>query len=195
MPYSLRIRLFGRFSVILNERQVDGLDACKLQELLTYLLLHRSTSHAREMLATLLWGESSTAQSKKYLRQALWQLQSALECRHDTSERRILDVEPEWVSLNRDGDVWIDLEVFENAFGRAREIAGQHLDETVAEALKAAVQLYRGDLLEGCYQDWCVCERERLQSNYLIMLDKLMSYCELKQTYETGLTYGRSVLR
>ena len=37
--------------------------------------------------------------------------------------------------------------------------------------------VYRGDLLEGCYQDWCLFERERLQNAYLAMLDKLMVRC------------------
>ncbi len=195
MSHHLDVRLFGRFSVFLNERPINGLDACKLQELLSYLLVHRDASHARETLASLLWGDSSTAQSKKYLRQALWQLQSALESRDEKSRRRAFKVEPDWISVNKDAEIWLDLEVFETAFARTREVAGQHLDETSAEALEAAVQLYQGDLLEGWYQDWCVCERERLQTNYLIMLDKLMSYCEVKQRYETGLTYGLTVLR
>ena len=37
----------------------------------------------RESLAALLWGENPTAQSKKYLRQALWQLQHALSPQHE----------------------------------------------------------------------------------------------------------------
>lgn len=195
MSHNLHVRLFGRFSVFLNEKPINGLDAHKLQELLSYLLVHRDTSHARETLASLLWGDSTTVQSKKYLRQALWQLQSALESRDENSRRRIFDVDSDWVCLNKDADIWLDLELFERAFARAREIAGQHLDETSAASLEAAVQLYQGDLLEGWYQDWCVCERERLQTNYLIMLDKLMSYCEVKQRFETGLSYALTVLR
>jgi len=195
MSHNLQVRLFGRFSVLLNERPINGLDACKLRELLGYLLVHRHSSHARETLAALLWGDSSTAQSKKYLRQALWQLQSALESRDENSRRRAFNVEPDWISVNKDADIWLDVEVFERAFARTREVAGHHLDETSAAALDAAVQLYQGDLLEGWYQDWCVCERERLQTNYLIMLDKLISYCEVKQKFETGLTYGLTVLR
>jgi hypothetical protein len=38
------------------------------------------------------------------------------------------------------------------------------LNEAQAQLLKDAVNLYCGDLLEGWYQDWCLFERERLQS-------------------------------
>ena len=75
---TLRIRLFGKFQVERDGYAMSGLDALKVQELFCYLLLNRDRPHHREALAGLLWGEYSTSQSKKYLRQALWQLQLAL---------------------------------------------------------------------------------------------------------------------
>ena len=36
------------------------------------------------------------------------------------------------------------------------------MDEDRARSLEDAVSLYQGDLLEGCYEDWCIYERERL---------------------------------
>ncbi len=194
MPH-LKVRLFGKFSVLLNEKPVYGLDACKLQELFSYLLVYRDAPHARETLAALLWGESSTAQSKKYLRQALWQLQSALDSREHGKHDRIFHVEPDWISVDESADIWVDVVVFEQAFARAREVPGKRLDALLARSLEDAVKLYQSDFLAGWYQDWCVCERERLQTNYLIMQDKLMSYCEAHHKYETGLSYGLTVLR
>jgi DNA-binding SARP family transcriptional activator len=194
MP-SLSVRMLGKFSLRRNEEAVRGLDGSKLQELFCYLVIHRNSPHPRESLAALLWGDGSTARSKKYLRKALWQVQSALDYQNCEGQERILQVEPDWVSLNPTAEIWLDVAEFEQAFSEAREVAGQHLDTAVAQALDHAVQLYRGDLLEGFYQDWCLCERERLQSNYLIMLDKMMSYCEAHHKYETGLGYGLQVLR
>jgi DNA-binding SARP family transcriptional activator len=104
-------------------------------------------------------------------------------------------VAADWVSFNPGSDVWVDVAVFEKAFSVAREVAGHHLNASQAQTLDQAIQLYQGDLMEGWYQDWCLCERERLQTNYLIMLDKMMSYCEAHQKYETGLAYGLRVLR
>lgn len=192
----LSVRMFGKFCVQRNEKTVNGLDACKLQELFGYLLIFRDSPHPRESLATLLWGDSSTAQSKKYLRQALWQLQSALVPQGRRGGRfSILSVEPDSVSLHPMAEVWLDVAVFEQAFSLVREVAGQHLEPALAQIVEDAVQLYRGDLLEGWYQDWCLCERERLQSHYLIMLNKLMSYCEAYHKFETGLAHGLRVLR
>jgi len=192
---ALSVRLFGKFCIRRHERILDGLDAHKLQELFGYLLLYRQTPHPRESLAALLWGESPTAQSKKYLRQVLWQLQHVLNPRTDATSEPVLRLEPDWVRLNPRADLWLDVAVFEQAFAQAQGVPSAQLEATAAQALQEAVQLYQGDLLEGWYQDWCLCERERLQNLYLAMLDKLMGYCEAHQEYEIGLAYGARVLR
>lgn len=192
MP-DLHIHLFGKFLVRHDERPAQGFDAYKEQELLSYLLLHRNRPHSRETLAGLLWGDVPTEKSKKYLRQALWHMQAALDAR--TGGGAVLSVEHDWVQLNACDGLWLDVEVFERTFTLVRDRRGADLDAESLASLQAAVQIYRGDLLEGWYQDWCLFERERLQNIYLVMLDKLMCLCEAKREFELGQHYGSLVLR
>jgi DNA-binding SARP family transcriptional activator len=191
---ALRICLFGRFDVRYGEQALTDFTARRMQELFCYLLLHRDRPHPRETLASLLWCDCSTAQSKKRLRQALWQLQSALDACVKCLDEPILLAEFDWVQINPDLDLWLDVTVFEQAYALVREVPGKKLDTQRMEKLQAAVDLYRGDLLEGWYQDWCLYERERLQNICLLMLDKLMGYCEAYGHYETGLAYGTRLL-
>ena len=190
----LRIHLFEKFCVRCNEQVLDGFDARKVQELFCYLLLHRDHSLPRETLASILWPDTTTAQSKKNLRQTLWQLQTALGPQQESLNDRLLLVETEWVQLNSEADIWLDVAVFEQAYNLVQKTPGQELDNSTAQLLQETVQLYQGPLLEGWYQDWCLLERERLQNIYLAMLDKLMSYCEVHHDYETGLLYGMRIM-
>jgi DNA-binding SARP family transcriptional activator len=190
-----KIRLFGKLSVYYNRNQVAGLDSSRVQELLCYLLLHRDRPHPRETLASLLWEASSSSQAKKYLRQALWQLQSTLDRQVGEGKHNLLLIEPDWICLNPNADLWLDVDIFEGAFAMVQGVPGQDMDQEQAEAVNIAIQLYQGDLLEGWYQDWCLYERERLQNMWLAMLDKLMAYCEADRRYEEGLVYGMCVLR
>src|SRR5437667_2755911 len=96
----LCIQLFGKFCVRRDERVLDGFDARKVQELFCYLLLHRDHSLPRETLASLLWPDCTTAQSKKKLRQTLWHLQSALSSQTEAVHDRVLLVESERVRIN-----------------------------------------------------------------------------------------------
>jgi DNA-binding SARP family transcriptional activator len=188
----LSIQLFGKFTIQADGKRLGGFDSSKAQELLAYLLVYRDRPHPRESLADLLWEASSTAQSKKYLRQTLWQIQQSLP---KTDGEPLIHIEPDWIRISPKADYWLDVSKFEKAFAQAHGIPGQQIKVMVAADLDKAVALYRGDLLEGCYTDWCLYERERLQNTWLAMLDKLMSYCEVRHEYEAGLTYGTRVLR
>ena len=72
------VRMLGKFSAAVGGEPLTSLTASKVQELFAYLLIHRDRPQSREVLASLLWGDTETWRAKKYLRQALWQLQSAL---------------------------------------------------------------------------------------------------------------------
>jgi DNA-binding SARP family transcriptional activator len=192
---NLRVFLFGKFDVRHSEESLINLETRKVQELLCYLLLFRNRPHPREALADLLWGDTSTAQSKSYLRKALWQLQNALEVSAEYRQNGILLVDPDWVQLNPAANLWLDVAVLEQAFTLVKGIPGEELDNQTAQNLQSAVELYRGDLLEGWYSDWCLYERERLQYLYLALLDKLMDYCQSHQRYEAGIIYGLNALR
>ena len=192
---TLRVSLFSKLSVRLGDRALENLHSAKAEELFCFLLLRRNLSHPRETLAGMLWGDCPTFQSKKYLRQALWQLQFALNSSLVPAARRVLLVAPDWVRLNEQADLWLDVAAFERACVLAQGAPAQTLDARVVQALEAAVALYRGDLLEGWYQDWCLYERERLQNMFLALLDKLMAICEVREDFEAGLAYGVRILR
>jgi DNA-binding SARP family transcriptional activator len=192
---TIEIRLFGKLGVCCDERPLAGFDAGKVRDLLSYLLLYRDRPHRREALATLLWGSIPAAQSKKYLRQALWQLQAGLEAQREPAAGQVLLVEPEWVHFNPGVELWLDVAIFEQVFARFEGTPGQQLNARECQTLQEAVQLYGGDLLEECYEDWCVYERTRFQTMYLAMLDKLMGYCEAHREYEAGISYGAQILR
>ncbi len=93
----MSIQLFGQFCIRRKEQLLGGFEAHKVQELFCYILLHRQHSLSRESLASLLWADTTTAQSKKRLRQVLWHLQSALGSQNEPVHDRVLLVEPDRV--------------------------------------------------------------------------------------------------
>jgi DNA-binding SARP family transcriptional activator len=178
-----------------GERAMCTLGSPKVQELFAYLLVYRDRPHHREILADALWGDRASSKSRKSLRQSLWRLHCALRHSLGPTANDLLLVEPEWVRLNPQTELWLDVKVFEEAFGSVRGVPGQNVGDECARNLQRAVLLYTGDLLEGWYQDWCVYERERLRQTYLSMLDKLMEFSESRQEYENALLYGVRILR
>ncbi len=188
----IKFRLFGNFQACLSEELATASITGKPEELFCFLLLHRQMMTARESLATLLWGGTSTVQSKKYLRDALWKLQERLALSQE--EPPVLLASAECVYVNPQADVWVDVAEFEAAFSAVAMVRGRQLTPAQAQSLRCATALYRGDLLEGWYQDWCLCERVRFQDMHQKMLHKLMNWCEANGQYEQGLQYGEALL-
>ena len=189
----LKISLFNRLSIEADGHVLPKLETRKPEELLGYLLVHRDAPHTRERLTDILWkGEVTLEQSKGYLRKALWQLQSLLE---QFGAQDMILIEGEWLQINQQFSYWLDIAVFEDSFKNTHGIKGSDLDKEQVQVIQMGAECYKGDLLEGWYQDWCTYERERLQHFYLSMLDKLMDYCEANQKYEDGVLYGDMILR
>src|SRR3712207_4666546 len=168
MP-AFSVRLFGTFRVDRNGSPVDGLDAGRVQEILAYLLLWRGRPHSREQLAELLWPEGASDQPRKQLRQIVWRLRAALSREGDPEW---LIVRPELIQVRPGPELLLDVDVFERAYALARSAPGRPLLPEQVRAVTEAVDLYRGDLLEGWYQDWCLRERDRLQTAHLQMIDR-----------------------
>lgn len=191
----LSIHLFGRFEVRRDDQIVSGPHPHKSQELFAYLLLHRSRPHSREILANMLWSRSTTQQARKYLRHTLWQLQTALDSSDATDSGPVLSVDQDWLGINPEVDVWLDTAELERTYLLVQGVSGREFDTRQSESVQRSLDLYRGDLLEGWYEDWCLFERERLQRLYLALLGKMMVYCEAYGKYELGLECGSRALQ
>lgn len=191
---NLHISLFGQLRIEDESRQLVDIEARRAQELFCYLLLNRQRMHEREQLATLFWCDKSASQSKRYLRQTLWQVQSVLNQWSNPTEH-LLCVEYERIGINPAAHYWLDIASFEAAFAAVEKTPGRELSAQQVELLHSALPLYQGDLLEGWYQDWCIHERERRQNMYLSLLGKLLLYSEAQGDYASGLQCGAQILR
>lgn len=188
------VSLFGKFEIERNGARARGFGRRKVQELLSYLLLFKNRPQARESLSETLWGDQLAACTRKNLRLILWRLRSALDANRIPS-KSVLQIDDDWIQINPLSEFWLDTTEFEKVFNSINGKSLQGLGARDFESMQRAAALYKGDLLEGWYQEWCIFERERFQTMYLMLLDKLVQFCELRQKYDFGITYGMQILR
>jgi len=190
---SVKVSLFGKFNIAYGEKRTS-IRARKVQELLIYLLIFRDNPQPRESLSETLWADQPATISRKNLRQTLWHLQSAFKAFKNSSSLELL-IDDGWIHIRLPTDFWLDTAEFEQVCDLVNPKGARELNAEDLKAMQYAVNLYRGDLLEGWYQDWCIFERERFQMMYLMLLDKLVQYCEVHHEYDAGLSYGWQILR
>ena len=149
----LTLTLLGGFQARLGSGPPVTLPTKKIQAFLAYLALPPGREHSRDKLAALLWGDLSQGHARNSLRQALFALRQAVA----PARPACLRVEGATIALTPEA-VDVDAASFERLVG-ARS----------PEALRQAVDLYRGDLLDGLtlqeppFEEWLMAERERLR--------------------------------
>lgn len=187
------VRLFGSFSIAGENGLTAKFPPGKLQDLFCYLLINRDRELPRELIASTFWANTTTSQSKKYLRTLLWQLRTLLEANFGAAEA--LHVDAFFVRLNPGSHFWLDIAEFECSNKSLVKTPVDCPNGKIVTRMKAAVALYSGELLPGNYCDWCLRERGRYQEMYLALLDKLLAHCEIQYNYDDVRKYGSLLLR
>ena len=183
---TVKLSLLGTIAITQDGEQVSGHVSAKSQALLCYLAV---TGHpySREKLAGLFWGEKPEASAKANLRKSLSSLRQSFG--------HALIITRQTVAFNRDSAYWLDVEAFESALAED-EPASQEL-----QPLRKAVELYRGEFLQGfsvrqalAFEEWVLSERERLRQLAIQALHRLSVACGAQGEYAAGIEYTHRLL-
>lgn len=139
----------------------------KVGALLGYLALHPGLQ-PREQLIEQFWPDMEIEAGRDNLSTSLVALRRQLEP-PGIARGAILIANHSQVGLNS-AALATDVAEFERLVDEA---AGETTAERRANLLTSAIDLYRGDLLPGYYQDWAIREMERLQGRLIEALDRL----------------------
>ncbi len=160
----LTLRLFGGLEVTAGDGQPIDVSAKKARALLAYLATPPRRRHAREHVASILWGDiSADEHARRSLRQTLTVLRKGLPSGVLDSGRQDLGLTATHVDV---------------ADFLAALAAGDR------DALRHAVALYRGDFLEGFsaradgFDEWAASERTRLRALAVAAMERL---CRLER--------------
>src|SRR6266566_3626349 len=152
----LHINLLGDFRVIAGDAPATSLKSPRLQALLAYLLLHREAPQPRQHIAFLFWPDSTEKQAQTNLRKLIVSLRLALP-----DSELYIAVDRRTVQWRSDSPYTLDASEFERALDQLDDPElsrpASDSDNTLPEqirSLRAAVDLYAGDLLPGCYEEW-----------------------------------------
>lgn len=180
MTLSLHIQLLGNFRLIYGDTPLATVNTLRLQSLLAYLVLHRHTPLSRHHLAFLLWPDTPEAQAHTNLRTLLHRLRQALR-----DADHFFQIDPQTVQWRPDAPFTLDVADFEHSLAQASSVP----------TLQQAINLYHGDLLPGCYDDWILPQRERLRQAFSQVLERLVMQLESERDYLAAIRAAQRLLQ
>jgi predicted ATPase/DNA-binding SARP family transcriptional activator len=170
-----------------GERLITRFSTQKTGALLAYLayrLQHGPVS--REVLIELLWPECELDAGRARLSTALSSLRHQLEP-PGVPRGAVMAADRASVRL-KPAAVTTDVTEFEEALQHAERA---HSSIEQEQSLLRALELYRGPLLSGYYEDWIPAEQERLAEQYVHVLRRLMAGAAEAGDLPRALDYGR----
>jgi predicted ATPase/DNA-binding SARP family transcriptional activator/DNA-binding CsgD family transcriptional regulator len=172
----MRIKLLGGFRVWVGPRVIEE-DAWRLRKARSLVkLLALSPGHLlhREQVMELLWPGLEPHAAANNLHHALHVARRTLEPSAPTGGvSSYLHLRGEWLALCPEGELWVDVEAFEEAVADARHAPLE------PEGFRAAIDLYAGELLpQDRYEHWVEERRAQLMELYLSLLLELGALLE-----------------
>jgi ABC-type oligopeptide transport system substrate-binding subunit/DNA-binding SARP family transcriptional activator len=174
---TLQVTLLGPMEIRFDGQQLRKPPTLKSRSLLAYLIMHRDRPQPRECLVDLFWGDRPERKARRSLTTALWHIRRCLP-----DEGLILS-ELNTVQFDPGGELWLDVDEFQAQASR-QDIA----------SLQSAVALYRGDLMDGFYDDWILTERYRLEQLLCGALTRLMTARERMGDHGAALSTAARLL-
>ena len=185
----LSVRLLGPLQVILDGELITGFESDKVRALLAYLMVETERPHRREKLAGLLWPDWPERSARTNLRRALASLRRGIGDHQATPP--FLHISRQTIQFNSASDAWIDVTAFTNL------LEAKGTSQQTIRQLEQAIELYRGDFLEGfsisdspVFEEWTLLNRERLHRLVMEALHRLADCHERRGEYERGLQHA-----
>ena len=180
---SLRIQLLGNFRVLDGDKPIGSVNTPRLQSLLAYLVLHRDAPHLRQHLAFQFWPDSSESQARTNLRKLIFELQHALPY-----AEHFLQADTQTIGWNPNAPLWLDVAELQQ---RLTHLQADPLD---LDGFRQVAELYHGQLLPSCYEDWIAPLRQALHQQVMSALERLITLLENQRAYDTGIYYAQRLL-
>jgi predicted ATPase/DNA-binding SARP family transcriptional activator len=191
MTFLLQIYACGSLQILKDGQPVRGFPSRAAEALLVYLAC-QDRPIGRELLAELLWAERTPQQALTNLRTILAAL------RREVGEALLIN--PQALAFDRSAGHWIDALELERQLAGLKDVvlSSASLQPADASRLRAAIDLYRGDFLEGYtlregrgFMEWAALTRERLQRLVSEALERYVEHCLESGDYSTGGEYAR----
>lgn len=171
MVGTCRIELLGGLKVQILDRQITRFQTQKTGALLAHLAMQPERQLAREMVAETLWPNGEPNAIRNRLNQAVSSLRRQLHP-PEMGSTRVLLANHNQLGLNWD-IVKVDVFEFQHLIRGAQDPLST---AEQVQMLQRAVELYKGELLAGMFEDWCLHDRLHLSELCVEAMDKLIRH-------------------
>ncbi|HEY9284348.1 MAG TPA: BTAD domain-containing putative transcriptional regulator, partial [Pyrinomonadaceae bacterium] len=192
----LTIKMLGPVEVYRDPARPLAADAWttkRARDILCFIASRRHRRASKDTIIDTFWGESDFDAVEKNFHPTVSHIRKALNSNQPVKQNFLLYRDGDYL-LSQDFSYFIDTEEFDRlaAEGESARRAGDH--ERFVSAYERALALYRGDFMQGSYEEWAEEQRSYYKEQYLRMLETLAVAAQKQDDWARSLQLAQRIL-
>jgi LuxR family maltose regulon positive regulatory protein len=193
----LTVKVLGPAEIFRDASMPFAADAWttrRARDIFCYIATRKNRRVAKDILIEAFWGDEDPATIEKNFHPTISHIRKALNSRQPLKQNFIVFRDGAY-QLNPQFTYRIDSEEFMDRIAAAEASKKEKDDAGLRQNLEAAYELYRGDFLEGSYDDWAEEQRHFYQEQFSRVLNGLAKIAVAEKQWNAALKYSSEILR
>jgi len=193
----LTINMLGSIDVFRDRARPFAADAWTTRRSRDILCFIASRPHHRAPKDTIVdtfWRDVELETVEKNFHPTMSHIRKALNSNQPLKQNFLAYRDGEY-QLNSEFSYRIDTEQFDRFIADGEAARRERNFDRCSTLYEEAIALYRGEFMQGSYDDWVEDQRAYYQEQYLRMLESLAGVAEKKQEFVQAMDMGQRILR
>jgi LuxR family transcriptional regulator, maltose regulon positive regulatory protein len=165
----------------------------RARDIFCYIATRKDRRVPKDVLIEAFWGDEELEAIEKNFHPTISHIRKALNSRQAFKQNFIVFRDGAY-QLNPEFSYRIDTEEFMDHVSAAENAKKEKNDAVLLKHLEAAAALYRGDFMEGLYEDWAEEQRNYYREQYLHVLNALAKLSVSEKRWTDALKFAKQIL-
>ncbi len=192
----LTINLFGPVEIFRDPQRPFAADAWptrRAHDILCFIASRRHRRVSKDTIIETFWGEADMDAIAKNFHPTVSHIRKALNSNQPLKQNFLLYRDGDYL-LNPEFTYAIDIEEFDRLVSEAEMARRARQHEQCVSLYEAAIHLYRGEFMQGCYDLWAEEQQTYYREQYLHMLETLVLKAQEAKEWFRSLHLARQIL-
>jgi LuxR family maltose regulon positive regulatory protein len=193
----LTIRMLGPVEIVRDPARPLAADAWttkRAREILCFIASHRHRRASKDTIIDTFWGEADFEAVEKNFHPTVSHIRKALNSKQPLKQNFLLYRDGDY-QFNPEFSYYIDIEEFDRLVTEGETARRAREFDRCIKSYEQAIELYRGEFMQGSYDDWVEEQRTYYREQYLRMLEALAAVAQKMQDWLRSLSLAQQILR
>jgi len=193
----LSINLLGHVEIFRDPKRPFAADAWttrRAHDILCFIASRRHRRASKDTIIDIFWGEADFDVVAKNFHPTVSHIRKALNSNQPLKQNFLYYRDGDYL-LNPDFAYSIDIEEFDRLVAEGDSARRAREQDRCVASYEAAIKLYRGEFMHGCYDEWIEEQRAYYNERYLYMLETLAVAAHGQQEWPRALQLAHQILR